>query len=492
MGEKGRDTRIECLKRGAPFSYAALSDDELTAPGQWTNARMHEKLYGGSFKYEAYGLRMPASKSFAQRAIIAAALANGKSELSGYSPCGDTDAAIELACKLGAEINIDGTTLHIRGIAAEEGKLNISDINCGESGLLTRLSIPLLSVLNKEDFIVNGEGTLLGRPLNSASDIMAAFGVLLSNESRHEAKEVFIPARVKGGLVPGNADVPGSGGSQLISGLLMALPLCGKDSRLFVSDPKSIPYMYITLDVLRHFGIQTRSEMEGDAELLENKDWSYCTGISFKIRGGQKYRPAKFNIEGDWSAAANFLVAGAIFGCVEIEGLDMASLQADLTIIDILVEAGAVVSQMEDDNTICVRKAPLEAFNQDLNNAPDLFPIVSILAAFCSGESRIDGVSRLVGKESNRAEAILNTLTKLGVEARIEGDSLYVCGESLSSRITSGRLLNGGEYSSYHDHRMVMALKVAAMASKSPILIDDEACVAKSFPGFLEMFCVKS
>ena len=263
----------------------------------------------------------------------------------------------------------------------------------------------------------------------------------------------------------------------------MALPLCGQDSLLHVSDPKSIPYMYITLDVLRHFGISTRSEMEGDAELLEAKDWSACSGITFRIRGGQHYRAADFAIEGDWSAAAVYLVAGAIFGSASLKGLDTRSLQADLTIIDILVEAGAMVSELED-GTVCVHKAPLEAFLQDLSNAPDLFPAVSLLAAFCAGESRIAGVGRLVGKESNRAEAILQMLTRMGVEARIEGDELIIFGESLSARVLGGRLLEGGEYSSRHDHRLVMALKLASLGAKSPIVIDDEACVGKSFPGF--------
>ena len=263
----------------------------------------------------------------------------------------------------------------------------------------------------------------------------------------------------------------------------MALPMCSKDSTLYVSEPKSIPYMYITLDVLRHFGINTRSEMEGDAQMLEDEDWSGCTGISFRIRGNQKYRAAVFDIEGDWSAAANFLVAGAVFGSAEVCGLDIKSLQADLSIVDILVDAGAVVSQLED-NTVCVRKAPLEAFSADLNNAPDLFPIVSVLAAFCAGESRIAGMGRLAGKESNRADAVYDMLQRMGVDASVEGDILVIEGETLASRSLGGRLIRGGQYTSRHDHRMVMALKVASLGSDGPIVIDDEECVAKSFPGF--------
>ena len=483
MGDAGRDTRLECLRRGAPFTYAALTEAEATAPGQWSVAEMAGTLYAGRRPYRAEGRRMPASKSFAQRAILAAALAEGTSHLSGYSPCGDSEAALALARSLGADIRQEGGELAITGIGARCGQLCPERVDTGESGLLTRLAIPVLAAIGSGSFSVTGRGTLLRRPLSGAADIMAAFGVLLASETEHEGKEVYIPASVKGHLIPGTAEVPGQGGSQLISGLLMALPLCDKDSLLRVSEPKSIPYMYITLDVLRHFGIQTRSEMEGDAEMLEADDWSGCTGISFKVRGRQHYRAADFAIEGDWSAAANLLVAGAVFGSAELVGMDTKSLQADLTIIDILVEAGAVVSQLEE-GTVCVRKAPLEAFRQDLNNAPDLFPIVAVLAAFCAGESRIAGVGRLASKESNRAEAILQMLTQMGVEARIEGDELVVAGESLAARLLSGRLLKGGEYTSRHDHRMVMALKVASLGTESPIVIDDEACVGKSFPGF--------
>lgn len=487
MGEAGKKTRIECLRRGAPFSYAALTPQEATAPGQWTTEEMQAAVYGGRCRYDGQGLVMPASKSFAQRAILAAALADGVSRLSGYSSCGDTDAAIEVARALGAEVSVEGSLLRIKGIAAAEGKLSLDSLDTGESGLLTRLMIPLMAVLNDGNFSIEGRGTLLKRPLNAASDIMAAFGVLLSNKEKRSDKEVFVPLKAKGRLIPGTADIPGNGGSQLISGLLMALPLCAKDSTLYVNEPKSIPYMYITLDVLKHFGVKTRSEMEGDAEMLQAEDWSSCSGINFSIRGAQRYKAADFAIEGDWSAAANFFVAGAVFGSAEIKGMDTKSLQADLTIVDILVDAGAIISELED-GTLSVRKAPLEAFEQDLNNAPDLFPITAVLAAFCSGESRISGVGRLASKESDRAGAILEMLGKMGVEARIEGDDMFICGESLTSRLLGGRLLRGGEYTSRHDHRMVMALKVASLGADSPVIIDDEACVEKSFPDFLKIF----
>ena len=164
--------------------------------------------------------------------------------------------------------------------------------------------------------------------------------------------------------------------------------------------------------------------------------------------------------------AVFFSLAGAVFGSVEIEGLDLQSLQADITITDILVDAGAVVSQLEmpaDENhpdsasksLVCVRKAPLEAFETDLSHAPDLFPITAVLASFCSGESHIAGIGRLAGKESNRADAILEMLLQMGVEARIEGDELSVCGESLASRSWNASRFSAASTSSFDQERTV-------------------------------------
>ena len=317
MGEAGRGSRVECLRRGAPFSYASY--DEATAPGQIPYEQMHKEVYGewrGLFRND---FTTPASKSFAQRAIIAAALAEGKSHLRGYTPCEDSESAIAVAKQLGAKVTRRGTTLTISGIGpVAEGQLSLESLSVGESGLLTRLSIPLLAAINGSDVRIEGRGTLPGRPLGSASDIMAAFGVILRSEGEHHDREVYVPLTVSGRLIPGTADVPGKGGSQLISGLLMALPLCAKASRLDVNEPKSIPYMFITLDVLRKFGVQIGNELEGPVEMLEQQDWSYCSGIRFSIKGGQRYKATDMDLEGDWSAAANFLVAGALYGSAEV------------------------------------------------------------------------------------------------------------------------------------------------------------------------------
>ncbi len=593
MGDEGRPSRLDCLRYGAPYTYAALDpqssgssaesqtsrcrgreplgeivqrtflgeqpsadgmgaflpdepsdpaphhpdlssrhselsprhselDSEspaTAAPGQWPTSEMRKAVYGDfRFINTESPLSMPVSKSFAQRAIIAAALAEGTSHLKGYTPCGDNEAAILVAKSLGAEIIQEGNVLIINGIAAKLGGLQkllgpegqpSADkdgnplLHVGESGLLTRMMIPLMAQLSPSPVTFTGEKTLLGRPLTGAKEIMDAFGSGISSVEGDPEEDIRVPLKVSGPLTSGRAEISGRHGSQLISGMLMALPFAEKNSSLIVHEPKSIPYMFITLEVLKKFGIKTGNEMLGGRDFLESDgDWSLCTEMVFKIKGGQKYKAADIDLEGDWSAAANFLVAGAVFGKAEVQGLDTTSLQADLSIMDILMDAGASLSQLDGDRgNITVQRAPLKAFSVDASNCPDLFPIISVLAAFCQGTSRLAGVSRLANKESDRAKAILEMLARMGVEAQIEGDELVIKGYSLAQRLLNSfskadsahetsapSLLKGGRYESHHDHRMVMALKVAALGADSPIEIDDEDCVAKSFPDFHDTY----
>ena len=504
MGEAGKESRLRALKEGAPFTYAALSSEDAAAPGQWPADEMKKAVYGNfRFTDMESPLHMPVSKSFAQRAIIAAALAEGTSHLRGYTPCGDNEAALQVARSLGAQVEQDGAEITITGISASLGSLgtNVSadkdsdalesrTLHVGESGLLTRMMIPVMVQLCPGKVILTGEKTLLGRPLTGAKAILETFGAECRSIDGTDARDLCIPLEVSGPLKAGRAEVSGKHGSQIISGLLMALPFADRNSSLIVHEPKSIPYQFITLEVLKKFGVKVGNDMLGGRDFLESGgDWSLCTEMVFKIKGGQKYKAADIDLEADWSAAANFLVAGAIFGKLEIQGLDTTSLQADLSIMDVLMDAGASLSQMDGNNgDITVQRAPLTAFQVDASNCPDLFPILSVLAAFCQGTSRLAGVSRLANKESDRAKAILEMLTRMGVKASIEADELVVEGQTLVQRLLDGNLLKGGSYTSHHDHRMVMALKVASLGADSPIAIDDEACVAKSFPQFLDMW----
>ena len=497
MGDAGRQSRLDCLRMGAQYTYAALSEDETAAPGQWDAAEMASALYDGFHFIESSGTpEVPCSKSFAQRAIIAAALASGVSHLRGYTPCGDNEAAIRVAENLGAKVERNGGELTITGIAAGlEALQGVQTLHVGESGLLTRMMIPVMAQLCPSQVEFTGEKTLLERPLTGAREVMEALGATIASSGTNGNDEgasdpVRVPLTVKGPLTATRAEISGKHGSQVISGLLMALPFSQKNTSLIVREPKSIPYMFITVEVLKKFGIKIGNDMLGGWDFIESGgDWSLCTEIVFKVKGGQRFEAADIDLERDWSAAANFLVAGAIFGKVEMDGLDTTSLQADLSIMDILMDAGASLSQLDGDKgTITVQRAPLKAFAVDASNCPDLFPIISVLAAFCQGTSRIAGVGRLANKESDRAKAIVEMLTQMGVKASVEGDELVVEGHSLAQRLLAQGLLKGGEYTSHHDHRMVMALKVASLGADGPISIDDEVCVEKSFPDFLEMF----
>lgn len=489
MGTEGAPSRMECLRRGAPFSYASTEDADATAPGQMPYELMRSEVYGTRKALAASRLRMPSSKSFAQRAILAAALSDGVSVLRGYTDCADNASALAVAAQLGACVRrkrgAAGTsTLEITGIACGTENAVLPQtrrFNVGESGLLARLMMPLGCHLLPEGFSLEGEGTLSGRVMQGAKTTIEALGgkVISSGD-----RDITLPVTIEGPLRPGRIEIDGSKTSQLVSGALMALPLCSRNSSLRVMKPASIPYIYITMDILRKFGVKLRSEMYGGRQLLD-QDWSKCTEMVIKSKENQRYKAAELTIEGDWSAAAVFLAAGAIFGSVQIEGLDTGSLQADLTMVDILMAAGASISQEnEPTGTIIVKKAPLQGVRADLSNCPDLFLAVAVFCAFCQGRSSLRGLHRLSHKESDRAEGITEMLSGLGVRHQVKGDDLVIEGESLCSRIMNGRLLKGGKYTSNHDHRMVMALSLAELGADAPVEMDDIQCVGKSYPGF--------
>lgn len=484
MGDAGSRSRVECLAKGAPFSYAALSPEEATAPGQMSLADMRKAVYAGLPGLDVIGnepVEVGCSKSCAQRAIILAALADGTSHISGYSPCRDNESAIEAAKALGAKVSCRGDVLSITGTAGRVSALK--ELHAGESGFLTRMMIPVLAATGSTPVRITGEKTLLARPLPGAAAMLENFGISLDGEK--------VPLTVSGSFDFGNHDtieIDGSGGSQLVSGLLAALPLCKHNCTIRLNKPKSIPYIFMTLDLMRQFGVNVVSEMEGPEEFVESQDWSLCDAITFEVKGGCSYKAADVNLEADWSAAANFMVAGAIFGKADIKGLDTKSLQADLSVLDILPLAGAAVSQEEESGIVHVVRGPLRGFEVDASNCPDLVPVMSVLAAFCQGESTITGVARLATKESNRPGVIVEMLKAMGVYARLSGDKLHIDGRTLESRLLTGRLLKGGNYPTYGDHRIAMALAVASLGSDSQIVMDDVTCMDKSFPAFMQTF----
>ena len=390
-------------------------------------------------------VRPPCSKSYAQRALAAALLADGETTLSNISLCDDTRYAMNVITGLGSSVRQTVPTEYvIRG-----GLAPITDtINTGESGLATRLFTPIAALCDRR-MTITGTGTMLRRPIGMMIDPLRNLGVQVRSNG-------YLPITVQGPLRGGETDVEAYVSSQFLTGLLMSLPLAEGDTILHVEQPNSLPYLAVTVDLASKFRI--RMEHNGFRE--------------FFIPGGQHYHPAKLHIEGDWSSAAFMLVAGAIAGEVTAKRMNTLSLQADLAIIQALTKAGAVIITTPDE--ITVRKRELTGFDFDATQRPDLFPILAVLGANCEGTTHIRGVNRLVYKESNRAEAIVSEYTKLGMDVALEDDVMTVRGGSLS----------GGTIDSCNDHRIAMAAAIAALAASGPVTITNAQAVTKSYPRF--------
>lgn len=397
-------------------------------------------------------LEAPASKSVMQRAVFAASLARGRSLLLHASLCEDSQAAIDVARRLGAQIEFEGSALAVTGAQ----RALAQELCCAESGLCLRMAAAI-AALSENEISLSGKGSLLKRPVQMIEEPLRQLGV------ECQTNKGYLPIRIKGPLKGGLVQVDGSTSSQFLSGLLMALPLCKEDSRVLVSNLKSKPYIELTLDLLKQFSISIESSAQLD---------------SFNIKGAQTYLPREIEIEGDWSGASCLLVAGATAGEIVISNLRRDSQQADRAILDVL-EAAKADLEWQGSERLRVSKAKdreLQAFCFDATHCPDLFPALVALACSCKGLSRIYGASRLLAKESNRLEALVGQFSRIGARISGQGDCIEVEGGSLK----------GGEVSSYNDHRIAMAAAVAALVSQEGVSIEGEDCVAKSYPKFYE------
>lgn len=390
-------------------------------------------------------LRAPSSKSMAIRATAAAMLAGGTSQVIYPSHCDDALAMAGIARQTGAEMKVFTDKLEITGGFSANQKI----FNCGESGLAARLMIAIAS-LGENETEITGNGTLLNRHLGNIAETLTSLGVKCKTTSGK------LPFWVKGPLRGGIVEVDGSGGSQFISGLLMALPLAKSDTSLKVHNLKSIPYIDMTLEMLHKFGIE-----------IQHQDYK-----TFIIKGNQSYRPASLEIEGDWSGAAFPLVAAAIAGKLKISGLDPHSRQADIRILDALSLAG--IKMTNNDHEFQIEKSSLRGFDFDATHCPDLFPPLVVLAAASQGSSKISGVDRLSQKESNRGLVLQQEMKKLGITIELDANTMIV----------HGGPIRGGAIFSHHDHRIAMAGAVAALIADGPVSIEHAECVSKSYPDF--------
>ncbi len=389
----------------------------------------------------------PASKSYAQRAIAVAALTQGESILRNIDHSEDTDAALSIAKELGAELKISGRECSITGCHSLSGQ--VLDVN--ESGLSTRLFTPIASLFDKP-VTITGHGSILKRPVRMMEAPLRKLGVKISSNNG------FLPIEVQGPLRGGDVQVDGSVSSQFLTGLLVSLPLAAQDSVVRVPELKSKPYIDMTIDTLRAFGAE-----------IENTDYR-----EFRIKGNQRYKPACYNIEGDWSGASCILVAGAIAGSVTVSNLNPRSLQADKAILHALDYAGAHISMEWDQVT--VSRGRLEGFSFDATDCPDLFPALTALAAHCQGESTLVGTSRLTHKESNRALALAQVFGTLGIEIDLSYDNVML--------IKGGRIKGGAEVSSFGDHRIAMAAAVASLTADKRNKVTGAEAVNKSYSRF--------
>lgn len=389
----------------------------------------------------------PSSKSYAQRAVAASLLAKGKSRLLSMELCSDTKAALGVVEALGAKVEqIASDAYEIQGgMDASSALLNI-----GESGLATRLFTPIAS-LWPEAITITGKGSILSRTMAMMIEPLNTLGVKV------DSNDGFLPITVNGPIKGGEAEVDGSLSSQFLTGLLMALPLAQEDTILRVEKLNSIPYIDMTLEVLKSYGIK-----------VEHNDYK-----EFIIKGQQSYEPQEFRVEGDWSGASCVLVAGAVAGSVTLYNMNTLSLQADVAIVQALVKAGAKITTTSE--FICVEKGDLKAFEFDATQCPDLFPALAALASCCQGTTVIKGTSRLTHKESNRAQAISDEFAKMGICVDIETDDIM--------KITGGQI-HAAEIDSHNDHRIAMAAAVAGLVCDGEMVIQGAECVDKSYPLF--------
>jgi len=379
-----------------------------------------------------------------------ATLSNHESILEGYEPGKDVDAAISIANELGAKIKIEGSKLMITGGQFFHKNLII---NCNESGLSARMFSAIAS-LSDQEVIITGTGSLLKRPMNIIVDALTKF------EKKVESNNGFLPLKITGKMKASEVSIDGSESSQMLSGLLIALPLLDGNSIVHVKDPTSIPYIEMTLEILSTVGIE-----------LEQVDFK-----KYSVKGNQLLGPIFCKAEGDWSGASFHLVAGAIAGSAVVNNLNTKSQQADVAILDALIKCDAIVEVKE--NEISVFKNKLSAFKFDATNCPDLFPPLAVLAACCGGRSEIIGLSRLKNKESDRGKTIQSEFKKLGIEIQLEGNSMF---------ITGGKV-KGGKVESHNDHRIAMALAVLGLVADGTVDIDGAEAVEKSYSKFFDDF----
>ena len=401
-------------------------------------------------KIDSGNITIPPSKSLAHRAIICACLAPGRSVISNIDYSVDIWATIEGMRHLGASIKEDKDTLFIDGI--ETFQYDGDVVNCHESGSTLRFFLPLFSLTGKRATF-SGSKRLIERPQNVYE--------MLFQEQGIDFVRTYPNIIIDGRLKPGELTLKGNVSSQFITGLLFALPLLEADSKIHIEPPfESRSYVDLTIQMLKRFQI-----------IVEYED-----AYTLAIKGNQQYQPTDVLVEGDYSQLVFWASLGALNHSVETHGLDLHSLQGDKKTIDIFQSMNAGIKVLDDGYQFC--PGTLNGTVIDLNDCPDLGPMLFALATQANGKTTFQNAGRLRIKESDRIEAMETELKKLGCSISSTFGTVTITGPvKLQGNVT----LHG-----HNDHRIVMALSILATIADEPITIDDAQAISKSYPGFFK------
>ena len=392
------------------------------------------------------------SKSHEQRLLVACLLSRGECIIENSGNSDDVKSLRNIISIIGSNIRLEENKTILTPSSNKEEQM----LNCGESAMNARLITPIAS-LYKNVFTILGEASLLKRPIAEDFYIFKQMGCKLSNES------TYLPIEfTNANLIPGTYNIDGSKSSQLVSGLMMSLAVLPADSELIVHNAVSIPYLELTKQVMQSFGVKCNIHKDNYGSL------------NIRIPGNQIYQPGKYSVEGDWSGALNFMIAGALSAYVEVQGLNQKSLQADRKILDVFDIAK--VNYKWESGVIKIDKSDIKAFSFDATNCPDLIPAIIVLACFADDTCIISGASRLMHKESSRAEVMKKELAKAGADIKLELDDIIV---------SPKKIYNPADFNSHNDHRIAMALAIFSL-NIGNCTIDNFKCVDKSWPVFFE------
>lgn len=396
-------------------------------------------------------VNIPPSKSMAHRSIICAALAKGKSRIDNVDYSQDILTTIEGMKALGANIIQHDTFLEIEGIQDFHHCLS-SDIFCNESGSTLRFFIPIFSLTNKR-ITFRGAGRLMDRPQKVYEDLFHSLGLTFIQEGG--------TITIEGAIQSGDYTLAGDVSSQFISGLLFTLPLCKGNSTITIKEPfESRSYVNLTIQMLKYFGIECE----------------FQTANTIYIKGNQNYHAGCYSVEGDYSQLAFFACLGALNESLNITGVHHTSKQGDRAILTILKQAN--VKFHEISNGYAVENSDVTGCEIDLADCPDLGPILCVLAAFAKGDTHIKNAERLRIKESDRIAAMEEELRKLGVDIQSTEGDIYIKGQTTYQ--------GGVTFDGHNDHRIVMAMAIAATLCEKPCTIEGAQAINKSYPQFFD------